>query len=293
MRNILKFQLLAVFAVSLMLTACYPSVEYAEVHDWTLDGSGIVSIDATTSNGSIRVTGTSGDQVLVQARKVIRAYSEGQAADFAKQVVVTAERDGDTVRIFKEQPKFKRGVQVMVSYEIQAPKAVSVRLHTSNGKITIEQTQGTVFAKTSNGAIQLNGDSDNVELATSNGKVIVVGAHGTVDAHTSNGSIDYQGSADTITLRTSNGKILAALHGPADAGRFSTSNGAIDVAVPSGYNGEVDAHTSNGSIRCDLPVTIAPGGKSKRKLVGQIGSGIGSRLSMQTSNGSIHLRQGN
>ena len=259
---------LSIFAgvcLCLTLLACNPNFEYTEALDFTLDGSGVATIDAVTSNGEIRIVGTDGDEILVHAEKRIRAFTESQAADYARNVEVFAVRDGDTLRVFKEHPKFTKGVQVMVRYEIQAPRSVSVRFKTSNGKIVIERVEGAIEARTSNGGIHLTGGNGQIDLVTSNGRIEIDGANGKIDARTSNGAIAYAGAATSIKLSSSNGKISATLTERVNEGRFGTSNGSIDVAVPSDFNGEVDAHTSNGSVRCDFPITIAPGGFPRRR----------------------------
>ncbi len=51
---------------------------------------------------------------------------------------------------------------------------------------------------------------------------------------------------------------------------------------------ELDAATSNGNVRSELPITIS-GETRDDRLVGTIGTG-GSRLEIHTSNGSIAIR---
>ena len=68
---------------------------------------------------------------------------------------------------------------------------------------------------------------------------------------------------------------------------LTSSNGSITLTVPAAFSGQVDASTSTGKIRTDLPVTVqGPIGKS---LKGTVGGGAGT-LKLRTSNGSIQIK---
>lgn len=121
-----------------------------------------------------------------------------------------------------------------------------------------------------NGSIRLSDVSGKHELDTTNGRIEVTRCQGSVDASTTNGSIRAE------LTRVTKGQSL----------QFETTNGRIEVAVPSDFAGTVDAGTVNGSIRTDLPVTTTRVGKNS--LRGTINGG-GSSLRMRTTNGSIEI----
>jgi len=263
--------------------------EYTEEQDWTLDGAGVSLITAQTENGSISLCGSDQDQVTVRAWKKVRAPSEEAAKEFAAQVQVHVERQGSEIQIYKEHPKPPIGIAVSVSYEMSCPRKVDLSLHTSNGAIHIHQVDGTVEAVTANGAIELHGGAGQVKLRTTNGAVRVQDAMGHVQADTSNGKILV--STDRLEegiFATSNGAIDVKVregNGPVAA---RTSNGAIHVALPTGFSGQLDARTTHGHVHAGLPISSTEEGRNR--LVGQIGDGGETTITLRTVNGSIHVR---
>jgi hypothetical protein len=68
---------------------------------------------------------------------------------------------------------------------------------------------------------------------------------------------------------------------------FSTGNGRIQVAVPSGFTGEVEGDLGHGEFRSDFPLTVK-GRLSPQHIRATIGSG-GPRVRMTSGNGDIEL----
>ena len=131
---------------------------FSEELDWTLDGAEVSSISARTDNGSISLGGSDREQVTVRARKKVRAPTEAAAKEFARQVQIHVERNGNEVHIYKEHPRPPLGTSVCVSYEISSPRDVDADLCTSNGAIRIHEVDGEIEAVTSNGAIECRGE---------------------------------------------------------------------------------------------------------------------------------------
>ena len=64
--------------------------------------------------------------------------------------------------------------------------------------------------------------------------------------------------------------------------------GGVDLRVPSGFSGELDARTSNGGIAVDFPITVKGVINNRRQITGTIGSG-GPRLRLSAVNGGISI----
>jgi putative adhesin len=124
---------------------------------------------------------------------------------------------------------------------------------------------------------------------TVNGSVGAASLTGDVDAHTVNGSVSVSTSGN-VEAQTVNGAITASA-GRADwsgAADFRTVNGSITVALPSDTSAEVEAHTVNGEIASDFPISVQR--LSRHSLHGTIGAG-GRQLRMQTVNGAVKLKK--
>lgn len=158
-----------------------------------------------------------------------------------------------------------------VEYELRVPQGSTLELHTSNGQIDVSNVDGSLTLDSSNGQIVTNQTRGSVQAHTSNGAVTCREATGPVDLESSNGaiSVDYIGS-------------LA----PDAAIACETSNGRIDLRLPSTTAFSLDARTSNGRITNEFPLSIPTSDSDRRHVVGDVGDG-GATVRLRTSNGSI------
>jgi len=116
---------------------------------------------------------------------------------------------------------------------------------------------------------------------------------GGMDASTTNGSIhaSMAKSIDDRKMRfsTTNGSIdLQLPTGLKNYVRASTTNGSIGVKLPSSASFAVSARTTGSSVRSEFDVR---GDISKRRIDGKVGAG-GPMLDLSTSNGGISLQRG-
>ena len=96
--------------------------------------------------------------------------------------------------------------------------------------------------------------------------------------------------AGTVRARTTNGGVDVSLSGDRWTGsglELQTTNGSIELSVPSAFSADLSARTVNGSIRTDFPVTVQ--GRIGRSVEAQIGGG-GPPVRLATTNGAIDLR---
>ena len=105
---------------------------------------------------------------------------------------------------------------------------------------------------------------------TSSGNVIARGVRGDSDLKTSGG--DIRATIDgKIAAHTSGGDVTAELVGANRGISVSSSGGDLTVRVPKDTKGELNAATSGGSVRTELPVTTTEMGE--HKLTGTINGG--------------------
>src|SRR5437899_1294009 len=97
----------------------------------------------------------------------------------------------------------------------------------------------------------------------------VDGFNGSAEVHTSNGHIRAEGIRGALEATTSNSSIHAILEKVDGSVRVQSSNGGIDLTLPSNVQSAVRAHTSNNGITLHLP------------------GEVNARLSAATSNASI------
>ena len=159
---------------------------------------------------------------------------------------------------------------------------------TSGGSIKLEKVCGNYIAKTSGGSIHaecLHGDG---ELNTSGGKISLAECKGAVAAKTSGGGIDVDSHEGSLVARTSAGSVSASFISPPTGDCvLKTSAGSIKLAMPDRSGCWLDAHTSAGSVNCDLAVSNIDA-KDRSHLSGKIGGG-GPKVTLETSAGSIRV----
>jgi DUF4097 and DUF4098 domain-containing protein YvlB len=159
------------------------------------------------------------------------------------------------------------------------------RLNTSGGDIDVARVTGNLDAKTSGGYIHLNEISGKVLARTSSGNVIANGIRGDSDLKTSGG--DIRATIDgRIAAHTSGGDVTAELVGANRGISVTSSGGDLTVRVPKDTAGSLNAATSGGSVRTELPVTTTELGE--HKLTGTINGG-GNEIYARTSGGSIKV----
>ena len=304
--------------------------KYNEKLDWTLDSAGISILDAVTTIGRISFEGSDAAQVVVRAKKEVRASTPEEAQEFAKTIQIHVVRRGNEIKIYEEHPKPSTGISFAVHYEVQSPSTVDVKCRKDIGRIKIRQVNAAVDVVNSNGSIELHNVMGHLNLHTDIGPIRLQEISGRVHAENSNGFIELHNVRGHLNLRTdigsirlqgvsgrihavsSNGRIEGTIESLEDEGLFTTdigridvkvrkgiapitattSNGTIEVTLPADFSGKLDAKTSNGQIKFEFS-TLAGVTKSglKNSLVGQIGDGGEATIKLRTSIGNIHLKK--
>jgi len=223
--------------------------QYCEVRPVTIAAPS--TLDVETSNGSIAVTGSSRNDVMIEARVVTRGDTQDEAKSLAKSVQILT--DGGRVRADGPSSSGRRGWSV--SFRIQAPTRQNTTASSSNGSVTLTALTGTLRGDTSNGSVHATDLSGDVRLTTSNGSMHVA-----------------------LSGTTWTGTGLEA----------TTSNGSLQVEIPRDYSAHLTARTGNGSLNIDRPVTVS--GRIGREIDSDLGKG-GPTLRLRTSSGSLQIRE--
>ncbi|MEQ9264087.1 MAG: DUF4097 family beta strand repeat-containing protein [Balneolaceae bacterium] len=264
-----------------------------------------VKVEVKTSGGSIEVVGENSDEVRVEMYVRKRGkYIDPDEADL-KDWEITIEKSGNTVSaIAKREGRNRwRSDNYSISFKVYTPANAVTDLRTSGGSISLENLNGTQYAKTSGGSIKAESIGGDVELKTSGGAITINEIEGSVDANTSGGRIRAEDISGGITAKTSGGSItLAGISGNVEA---KTSGGSINVEVlnPDNY---IELRTSGGSISVTIPkdqgydidldgnrvradLENFRGAYEKDEIEGTLNGG-GTKLTAKTSGGSVNLK---
>jgi DUF4097 and DUF4098 domain-containing protein YvlB len=250
--------------LTFLIATAASAASLTEKIDRTFDVKPGASVTLTNVNGRVTVKAWDQPRVKVVATKEIEGAKSDLKQAMTELRVEIEQRDGG-LRITTRYPKENRGpgaifdwilgshIDAEVMYELMVPRTMNLDVSNVNGSILLSDVTGSH------------------ELETTNGKIEVTRCAGSLDASTTNGGIYAE------LTRVTKGQPL----------RFETTNGRIEVSVPSSLAVDLDAGTTNGSIRSDLPVTTTR--TSPNSLRGAINGG-GTSLRMRTTNGSIAIR---
>jgi hypothetical protein len=244
-------------------------------------GQGGRALDIRNLHGSIRVSGSDGDVVQLEARRTIAANSENDLRRGEREAVLSFVDGAPTVEAVVNEPNgpvcgeeweggWRRRPSYHVTYDfaITVPARTHLRLCTINGReITVSGTTG-------------NFDIDNV-----NGRITMNDVRGS-------------GSATTV-----NGPVTASfLDTPRETSLFKTVNGNVTVTWPDGLAADLTLQTFNGGLFTDFtvqPIDVRPAPaalrrdgrfvyRSNRSTQVRVGRG-GPEVTLESFNGNVRV----
>jgi DUF4097 and DUF4098 domain-containing protein YvlB len=146
---------------------------------------------------------------------------------------------------------------------------------------------GDTSINTSGGSIDVKSGSGKLDARTSGGSIAVRQYTGDTDVKTSGGALTLENISGKITGRTSAGAINVSLVDPVSDANLDSSAGSIEVTVPPKAGFDVDARTSMGKIRTEIPMLAMK--SDDDRLQGTLNGG-GKALILRASVGSITIR---
>jgi hypothetical protein len=260
------------------------------------------TLRVSTDVGSVRIQGTSGNEVVVVA---VLKGRDRDVNDFE----VTADQSAGGVDVHGKA-RAKRGwfwnsTDLNAEFVIQVPQEYNLELHTSGGDLDISTLKGTVRGETSGGNIKVGSVDGKVMMETSGGNIKVEKVTGETKMETSGGSIEVgsvKGDVDVNTsggdirlgevdgrvrAETSGGNIHVKVTGANRGVYAETSGGDIEIMVGKDVGADIDAETSGGDVVCDLPVTVS-GRVNESAIRGKVNGG-GNKIYAHTSGGGVRI----
>jgi hypothetical protein len=231
-------------------------------------------------SGSVRVTGTGGNEVVVTAHKTIRAESERKIDQAKQEVTLAIQEEPDRIVLYVDAPWRDKdggsnyrgfdyyGYEVEYEFDVKVPSKTDFFVRTINGKeISVEAMEG------------------EFKVENVNGKIVMTNVAGSGNVSTVNGGIKA-----TFT-KNPDGEVS-----------FRTVNGNLDIGFPKNLAADLKLKTFNGEVYSDYPVTSLPSSvrpvvkESNRRRIYRksdsfsvrVGKG-GPELSFDTLNGNIYI----
>lgn len=253
-------------AVLLIFSAALARADEWE-HSYPVTGKPQIVVDA--NDGDVEVAMASSQEVGV------RVIAHGWKIN--NDLQITATQSGNRVEI-----KLHRSDKVCFGFcfqsikvEIRAPRESDLDLHSGDGNLRVDDVRG------------------KFQLETNDGDIRIRGTEGLLHANTHDGNIDVEGRFEMLNLRTGDGNIdahVSATQAPQPGWALRTGDGNIRLSVPDNFAADLDAHTGDGSVKIDFPLTSS-GTNRESEVRGKINGG-GISIELQTGDGDVRVEKG-
>jgi len=257
------------------------------------DVSGTAELKLTTFDGNIEVRGGDTKTVVVEIEK------RGPTQEAVDELKVETKQDGDRIEVEVKRPQtsvaivgFGR-VSPHARLTVTMPRNGTVVARSGDGAISVTGINGRLELRTGDGNIRASDVNGPMLIATGDGAVTIDNSDGDVDIDTGDGSVSVTGKLGVVKVHTGDGSItFRADPGTSMKGDWSmiTGDGGVAVYLPPDFSADLDAHTGDGVIRNDLKINSDDHDSNRRTLRGKLGSG-GKLLKIRTGDGGIRLKE--
>ena len=254
--------------------------------------SGTPDLKLTTFDGAIEIRSGDGKQVIVEIEK------RGPTQESVERLQVNATQDGNRIDVEVKKPEggtvifgIGRNMSPSAKLIVTMPAEGNVVARSGDGSIRVEHVHGRLELRTGDGSIRASDVAGHLMFNTGDGSVTLDGAEGDLELETGDGGVTVAGKLGTVRAHTGDGSItFRAEPGTVmkDDWSITTGDGGVAIYLPSDFAAQLDAHTGDGTIRNELPLT--PDGEVTRRSVrGRLGAG-GKLLKIRTGDGGIRLK---
>ena len=281
---------LAGFVLAGLILGTLAATSPAHAEDWNKSYklSGRPNLRVITNDGHVDLYSSDGGQI--DAHVTTRGWPIGD-----RRVKITENQNGNDVTLEVHVPSVhfsfgwnNRGVRI----ELHIPRNADLDVETGDGSVTSQAFNGKLRISTGDGSIETHGLKGEVRLHSGDGHIDGDDFDGSLHADSGDGRITVRGRFDKLTVESGDGSVTAeAAFGSKiqDGWSLRSGDGSVTVRLPDGLNADLDAHTGDGHITLDFPVTVS-GSVSGSTIRGKIGSG-GPPLMVHTGDGSIHIEK--
>jgi DUF4097 and DUF4098 domain-containing protein YvlB len=242
----------------------------AHAEDWSkqFTVSGKPTLRIETNDAEIRIV--SWDRNEVGARVIVDGYKPDE-------VHVTDHQSGNQIELdiqLRRSAHFGWNVHSRsIRVEVSSPHAADLNLHSGDGDIRVNNVAGEFRLDTDDGNIEVRSAAGQLHADTHDGNIDACGRFSDLQVQTGDGNVDVE--ADSGSKISSNWSLR-------------TGDGNLVLRIPPEFAAELDAHTGDGEITVDFPVTTMGSMKKENTVRGKMNGG-GPILELRSGDGNIEL----
>ena len=302
---------LLVIAASTVFAACEVNLNTEglsarETKTFTVKGLPNVVLD--TFDGAIEIHSWDKPEVEVEIEK--RAMEQA----LIDEIKVQTDQQGDVVTIKVTGPRRTefRGVTIgmhispTARLRVVVPRSSNIQATSGDGSIRAEAVEGKILLTTQDGSVTAARIGGDIQIRSGDGSIRLDNVTGKLDLETEDGSIGLEAQPSVLKARTGDGSIRAMISPDSTMTEnwdLATSDGSIMLQLPGLFNAEIDAETSDGTVRSDHPLLSDEDRLERRRgedgderrerrriLRAKMGDG-GKILKVRTGDGTIRIER--
>jgi hypothetical protein len=174
------------------------------------------------------------------------------------------------------------------SGDVEARDIGRAWVRTVSGDAEFGRLRGPLDAHTTSGDLTIRDAADSLLLGTVTGDMVVTGVARGLKATTTSGEIQVRQARGTVQIGASSGSVEVAMAALSGVA-ITTGSGDIDLTLDRGIGARLELQTSNGSLQMDTPIQVVS--LSRRRVEGQLRQGT-SPVVLRSASGDIHVRTG-
>jgi len=131
-----------------------------------------------------------------------------------------------------------------------------------------------------------------VSIRNENGIVKLKDIDARLTIGSTNGQIEGSGVSGGLEVETVNGGVTMQMTAVTGDVRIRTVNGGVNLGLPKGINAMLEATTVNGGVMVNDTLPLEAATRERQHLSAKLGTGVGPRIDLQTTNGGVRLAGG-
>lgn len=252
--------------------------DFSDELDQAVTATGTFTLE--NPRGDIALAPGADNHIRLLARKRICASSEAEAQNLARKILPVLEPVGDGYEFRWDTPSGSTGLW-RANLEVHVPKAMSVKLSSRRGDVTVSELEG---------GVALNLERGDATVGKIGGGVSVEIRRGSVRVSDVRGGVTVSGRGDEVTISNTGG----------DASVEGEYYGPIRMSAIGGAGHFVSRRTTFTAARIDGVMTIDSGDFSLRGVPGDVTlftrdkeidvDAVGGQIRIANRNGRVVIR---
>lgn len=254
------------------LAATIEDAREERLQSWSIPAANNKTLRVNVQTGSLKVIAGQTKEVVIQARRIVRARNGKISRALLTKLPVTVEQKGNAILIndVRSDKEIKGAADVMrveLELDITAPAGVTLEAAVTAGNTQLLGRIGKVSLQTQVGNVTLERQQGiSGEISVGTGSVTLGGEVGNLTVQTRTGEIRgvrlQAGKAQTLAMTSGTGNIWMSLEQlPKRSLSAKAVTGDVVIKVPEvkrPVGAKVLAHSSLGASRVDYGLTFRP-----------------------------------